>query len=154
MANNYSGHMTHKYDNIRIKDYYQFQGMKHVLLTNAPLIPQYIVREDGEVFSYDPKTGNMKRKAQMFHESGGVKNKARRAMGKPGGSVYKTVNLWGKQFLTHKLLGMYVQSDEAYVYYKATGNKDLVVTTRNKVSKKFYKGQMPVGYEKRCYKAK
>lgn len=150
---NYNGHMTHKYDNIRIKDYYQFQGMKHVLLVNAGYNPEYIIREDGEVFRYNVKTGEMKRMVQMFHESGGRKNKARRAQGKTGGSVYKTVGLWGKQFLTHKLLGMYVKSDEAYIYYKSTGNKDLVVTTRNKVSKKFYKGQMPVGYNKRCYKA-
>ena len=150
---NYIGHMTHKYDTIRVKDIYMFQGKKHVLLADLLHKAQYILREDGEVFSYNPETGDMKHKVQYFSESGGVKNRARREAGKGGGSVYKTVGLWNKQFLTHKLLSKYITMNDEIRYYNADGTKDCVITKNQKVSNEFYKGKMPNGYSKRCYKA-
>lgn len=150
---NYSGHMTHKYDNIRVKDVYVFEGKKHVLLINLSHKMQYILREDGEVFSYNPETGDMKHRVQYFKESGGVKNRARRNAGKDGGSVYKTVGLWNSQFLTHKLISKYITLDDEILYCNSDGTKDSIMLKKKKVDNSFYKGKMPNTFGKRCYKA-
>ena len=137
----YTGHDTNKYDTISVKDRFILEGKRHSLLVNSLRKAQYILREDGEVFSYNPETGDMKHKVQYFSESGGVKNRARREAGKGGGSVYKTVGLWNYQFLTHKLVAKYITEDA-----NTTGKKE-------RVSPSFYKGIMPDGSNRRCYKA-
>lgn len=137
----YTGHDTTKYNTICVKDRFILEGKKHSLLVNSLHKAQYILREDGEVFSYNPETGDMKHKVQYCSESGGVKNRARREAGKGGGSVYQTVGLWNYQFLTHKLVAKYIAEDT-----NTTGKKE-------RVSSRFYKGIMPNGFGKRCYKA-
>lgn len=137
----YTGHDTTKYNTICVKDRFILEGKKHSLLVNSLHKAQYILREDGEVFSYNPETGDMKHKVQYFSESGGVKNRARREAGKGGGSVYKTVGLWNYQFLTHKLVAKYIAEAA-----NTTGKKE-------RVSPSFYKGIMPNTFGKRCYKA-
>ena len=152
---NYSGHNTKKYNDLFVIDTYTCLSKKHTIIGCHGKKPKYILREDGEVFRlYD--TGEMHKMAQFYAESGGVKNRARRAAGKPGGSVYKTVSIYSCKFLTHKLIEKYVTLDNSRaVYYNADGTKDCIMTKKDKyVSRDFYKGHMPQGYNKRCYKAK
>lgn len=159
--NKYKGHQTTKYNDISVSDYFVLNKMRHAVLShsiysNKNKKIKYVVREDGEVFSLS-ENGEMKLKAQYFAESGGVKNKARRAAGKGGGSVYKKVILWNKyNFLTHKLVKEYVTHEKSInEYYISNGTCDSIVKTNKKaaIDERFYRGQMPDGFNKRCYKA-
>ncbi len=151
---NYPGHNTTKYNDLYVKDTYVCMGLKHTILGCHTKNPLYVLREDGEVFRLHDN-GEMHKMAQFYAESGGVKNRARREAGKGGGSVYKTINLYGHRFLTHKLLEKYVTFDNSRaIYYNADGTKDCIMTKKDKyVDHKFYKGRMPDGVTKRCYRA-
>ena len=154
--NKYTGHQTTKYNDIRVLDYYVMGGLRHAVLGHTKHRSKYVIREDGEVFCLNEK-GEMKLKVQYFHESGGVKNKALRAAGKDGGTVYKTVSLWSKYcFLTHKLVQEYVTHEKSTnEYYISNGTRDSIVRTGKKTATNgnFYKGRMPNDFNKRCYRA-
>lgn len=138
----YTGHETSKYDNITVDCKFILDNLKHSVISCKNKNSRYILREDGEVFSL-LKNGEAKLKAQFFCESGGVKNRARREAGKGGGSVYKCVNLWSnKHFLTHVLIKKFV-----------TENEKAITNEKGKITNIFYKGSMPVDYNKRCFKA-
>ena len=154
--NKYTGHQTTKYNNISVVDCFTINGLKHTILAYAGKKTKYVIREDGEVFSLNEK-GEWKIKVQYFCESGGVKNRARREAGKGGGSVYKCVSLWSTmQFLTHKLVKMYVTHEQTPCeYYISNGTIDSIVKHGKKthIGENFYKGLMPKGFNKRCFKA-
>ena len=154
--NKYTGHQTTKYNNISVVDCFVINGLKHSILAYTGKKTKYVIREDGEVFSLNDK-GEWKYKVQYFCESGGVKNRARREAGKGGGSVYKCVSLWSTmQFLTHKLVKMYVTHEQTTCeYYISNGTRDSIVKHGKKthVGENFYKGIMPDGFNKRCFKA-
>lgn len=154
--NKYKGHQTTKYNNISVIDCFVINGLKHAILAYSGKKTRYVIREDGEVFSLNSK-GEWKYKVQYFCESGGVKNRARREAGKGGGSVYKCVSLWSTmQFLTHKLVKMYVTHEQTPCeYYVSNGTTDSIVQQGKKthVNENFYKGMMPKGFNKRCFKA-
>lgn len=154
--NKYTGHQTTKYNNISVVDCFVINGLKHAILAYSGKKTKYVIREDGEVFSLNDK-GEWKYKVQYFCESGGVKNRARREAGKGGGSVYKCVSLWSTmQFLTHKLVKMYVTHEQTPCeYYLSNGTIDSIVKQgkKTRVNENFYKGMMPEGFNKRCFKA-